>query len=111
MGHRPWGSYEVLLDDPVVKVKRIVVESGGRLSMQRHQYRDEHWFVVSGQAEVTLDQQVRILGAGEAVDIPRHSWHRVRNSDAAPLIFIEVQTGDSFGEDDIERCEDDYGRA
>lgn len=111
IGHRPWGRYEVLLDDPQVKVKRIVVESGARLSLQRHHHRDEHWFVVAGRATVTLDLEERTLLPGEAVDIPRLTWHRVLNEGSAALTFIEVQTGDSFSEEDIERREDDYGRA
>jgi mannose-6-phosphate isomerase-like protein (cupin superfamily) len=109
--NRPWGTYEVLLGAPGYKVKRIVVLPGRRLSYQRHDQRAEHWIVVSGRAEVTLDGVHRILGAGEAVDIPRRAAHRVANIGRDDLVFIEVQLGDYFGEDDIERLEDDYGRA
>ena len=108
---RPWGSYDVLDDEPTHKVKRIEVLPGSRLSYQRHQQRAEHWFVVSGEAVVTLDGVVRNLAAGEAIDIPSGAAHRVANAGGVPLVFIEVQRGDYFGEDDIERLEDDFGRA
>jgi mannose-6-phosphate isomerase-like protein (cupin superfamily) len=108
--HRPWGYYQVLLDEPTQKVKKIVVYPGQRLSLQRHQQRAEHWFVVAGQALVTRNDVEIPLGAGQAVDIPRGAWHRIRNPGADNMAFIEVQTGDYFGEDDIERAEDDYGR-
>lgn len=108
--HRPWGFYEVLSDEKDHKVKRITVYPGKRLSYQRHAHRAEHWFVVSGQGEVTLNGEKIPLRAQEAVDLPRHAWHRIQNTGAENLIFIEVQTGDYFGEDDIERVEDDYGR-
>jgi mannose-6-phosphate isomerase-like protein (cupin superfamily) len=108
--HRPWGYYQVLLDEPTQKVKRIVVYPGQRLSLQRHRLRAEHWFVVEGQALVSRGDEEIPLARGQAVDIPRQSWHRIRNSGAENLAFIEVQTGEYFGEDDIERAEDDYGR-
>jgi mannose-6-phosphate isomerase len=109
--HRPWGYYEVLADEPGHKVKSIHVYPGKRLSLQRHQKRSEHWFVVRGEAVVTLDAAEIRLVAGKAVDIPRGSFHRIMNAGSGDLTFIEVQTGDYFGEDDIERLEDDYGRA
>ncbi len=107
---RPWGHYVVLADEPTHKVKRIVVKPGARLSLQRHKKRQEHWYVIAGQAIVTLDDREITLNVGQAVDIPRGSWHRVRNPGTAELAFIEVQTGEYFGEDDIERSQDDYGR-
>ncbi len=107
---RPWGHYVVLEDLPDHKTKRIVVLAGQRLSLQRHRRRDEHWFVLRGQALVTRDDEELLLGPGEAVDIPRGAVHRVRNPGDEPMEFIEVQTGDYFGEDDIIRLEDDYGR-
>lgn len=107
---RPWGHYEVLLDEPTYKVKRIVVAPGKRLSLQRHGRRQEHWFFVQGEGLVTVgDEQLPVRGAN-AVDIPRGAAHRVHNPGREPLVFIEVQTGAYFGEDDIERLEDDYGR-
>ena len=108
---RPWGRYEVLEDAETHKVKRIEVDPGARLSYQRHAHRAEHWFVVSGTAEVTLDDVVSSLGAGEAVDIPLGSAHRIANVGDDPLVFVEVQHGESFAEDDIERLDDDYDRA
>jgi mannose-6-phosphate isomerase len=108
--HRPWGYFKVLEDAPGHKVKRIVVYPGKRLSLQRHQRRAEHWYVVSGKALVSLDGHDIPLSAGQAVDIPRASWHRMANPGGDEMAFIEVQTGDYFGEDDIERSEDDYGR-
>jgi mannose-6-phosphate isomerase-like protein (cupin superfamily) len=107
---RPWGSYTVLDDQPHAKVKRIEVAPGMRLSYQRHAKRAEHWFVVAGRGTVTLNGTIRHLGAGDAVDIPTGAAHRVENAGDEPLVFVEVQTGTYFGEDDIERLEDDYGR-
>lgn len=107
---RPWGRFEVLLDATACKVKRITVNPGQRLSYQRHSKRSEHWYVVSGEGVVTLDGEDRVVATGEAIDIPNKSAHRVTNRADLPLVFIEVQTGEYFGEDDIERLEDDYGR-
>ncbi|MGI8752174.1 MAG: phosphomannose isomerase type II C-terminal cupin domain [Acidimicrobiales bacterium] len=108
---RPWGSYTVLDDSLTHKVKRIEVAPLCRLSYQRHGRRSEHWFIVTGSAEVTLDGTVSRLRPGDAVDIPRGSAHRIANPEPHPLVFIEVQHGDYFGEDDIERLEDDFGRS
>ena len=107
---RPWGSYHVLEDAADHKVKRIEVRPGARLSYQRHEKRAEHWLVVSGEAEVTLEGERHRLGPGQAIDIPRGAAHRVEAAGDAPLVFVEVQLGDYFGEDDIERLDDDYGR-
>jgi mannose-6-phosphate isomerase len=107
---RPWGDYLVLEDSPSHKVKRITVTPGHRLSYQRHAHRAEHWFVVAGVGVVTLDGTDTEVPAGQAVDIPQGTAHRIRNDGTDPVVFVEVQTGDYFGEDDIERLEDDYGR-
>ncbi len=107
---RPWGDFLVLSDAPDHKVKRITVLPGKRLSLQRHRRRAEHWFVVQGEAVVTLDEREIPLKQGQAVDIPQFAKHRIANPGQSPLVFIEVQMGDYFGEDDIERFEDDYGR-
>ncbi len=108
---RPWGNYTVLDDDaPDHKVKRMVVHPGKRLSYQRHAKRAEHWFIVSGTATVTLDGTVHQLHAGESIDIPLESAHRIGNDGDTDVVFIEVQRGTYFGEDDIVRLEDDYGR-
>ena len=109
---RPWGHYTVL-DDAAGdhKVKRITVHPGKRLSYQRHSQRSEHWFVVSGTAVVTLDGERHTVGGGAAIDVPSGSAHRIENVGEADLVFIEVQHGTYFGEDDIVRLEDDFGRA
>ena len=108
---RPWGNYTVLSDDaPDHKVKRLVVHPGKRLSYQRHAKRAEHWFIVSGNARVTLDGAVIDLQPGEAIDIPQGSAHRIANEGSSDLVFVEVQHGTYFGEDDIVRLEDDFGR-
>ncbi len=109
--HRPWGFYEILSDAPDHKVKRITVRPGQRLSYQRHSRRSEHWYVVKGKAVVTRNGEEIELESGQAVDIPVRAWHRIRNPGPETMVFIEVQTGEYFGEDDIERIEDDYGRA
>jgi len=108
--HRPWGFYRVLADEEDHKVKRIVVYPGKRLSLQRHRRRTEHWYILRGRALVTLDGGEIPLEPGQSVDIPRGTVHRVTNPGEEVLAFIEVQTGDYFGEDDIERLEDDFGR-
>jgi len=108
--HRPWGYFIVLSDEPDHKVKRIVVLPGKRLSLQRHHRRQEHWYVVRGEAVVTRNNEQIPLKKGEALDIPRQAWHRIMNPGKEEMAFIEVQTGEYFGEDDIERMQDDYGR-
>jgi mannose-6-phosphate isomerase len=108
---RPWGNYTVLDDDaPDHKVKRLVVHPGKRLSYQKHAKRGEHWFIVSGTAHVTLDGEVIEVGPGQAIDIPQGSAHRVANEGTDDVVLIEVQHGTYFGEDDIVRLEDDFGR-
>ena len=107
---RPWGEYEVLADEADHKVKRITVLPGARLSLQRHQRRSEHWYVINGSGVATVGQHTVTLGTGDAVDIGRGTVHRIENPGSQALVFIEVQRGDYFGEDDIERLQDDYGR-
>ncbi len=108
---RPWGGYTVLDDGNEHKVKRIVVHAGHRLSYQRHAHRAEHWFVVRGTGVVTVDGVERPVTGGTAVDVPRGAAHRIANTGDGDLVFVEVQHGESFAEDDIERLDDDYGRA
>jgi mannose-6-phosphate isomerase len=107
---RPWGTYTVLDEGELFKVKRIEVLPGKRLSYQKHSRRAEHWFIVEGQARVTLDDNEIELSTGEAIDIPKGSAHRIENPGSALLVFIEVQRGDYLGEDDIVRLQDDFGR-
>jgi mannose-6-phosphate isomerase len=108
---RPWGSFTVLSDEAHDhKVKRLVVHPGRRLSYQRHSKRAEHWFFVAGTAEVTLDGAVTTLGPGQSIDIPLGGAHRIANIGDTDVVLVEVQHGTYFGEDDIVRLEDDYGR-
>ena len=108
---RPWGQYRVLHDGATHKVKEILVNPGHRLSYQYHHKRSEHWYVVQGTATVTLDDVDSEVEAGQSVDIPVTMKHRVANKGNDVLVFIEVQTGTYFGEDDIVRLEDDYNRS
>ena len=107
---KPWGAYLVLDEAARHKVKRIEVLPGHRLSYQKHARRAEHWFVVAGQALVELDSVRHQVDAGQAIDIPLGAAHRVENAGPEKLVFVEIQTGDYFGEDDIVRLDDDYGR-
>ena len=107
---RPWGTYEVLDEGELFKVKRIEVFPGKRLSYQKHAKRAEHWFVVSGIAKVTLDDEEIFVSAGNSIDIPIGAAHRVENDTSETLVFIEVQRGTYLGEDDIVRLHDDFGR-
>jgi mannose-6-phosphate isomerase-like protein (cupin superfamily) len=108
---RPWGHYTVIDDAaPDHKVKRLVVRPGKRLSYQLHHKRAEHWFIVSGTATVTLDGTVTTLGPGQAIDIPLEAAHRIGNDGEVDVVLVEVQHGSYFGEDDIVRLEDDFGR-
>ena len=107
---RPWGRYEVLQESATHKVKCIWVSPGKRLSYQRHEFRAEHWFIVAGDPDVTIDGVVKRVGAGDSVDFGIGVLHRIHNIGSTEVIFVEVQTGTYFGEDDIERVEDDFGR-
>ena len=108
---RPWGCYSVLDHGVNYKVKRIEVLPGKRLSYQRHNLRAEHWYVIQGTGVVTLDGRQIQIRAHESIDIPLQAAHRIENTGQVTLIFAEVQVGDYFGEDDILRLEDDFGRA
>ncbi len=107
---RPWGRWEVLDVGERFVVKRISVRPGGRLSLQRHNHRQEHWVVVRGRARVTRDEETLELGPDDSVFIPLGAWHRIENPGEELMEFIEVQTGDRLDENDIERREDIYGR-
>jgi mannose-6-phosphate isomerase len=107
---RPWGRYEILSEGDAHKVKTIWVNPGKRLSYQRHEKRAEHWFIVQGDARITLNGDTFEMGAGDSLDIEIGDLHRIENIGSTDVIFIEVQTGTYFGEDDIERIEDDFGR-
>lgn len=111
--YRPWGSFENLADENFCKVKKLVVNPGGQLSLQSHENRDEHWIVVSGTATVTsLPRYERALVLyGSHVFIPRGVKHRLENFGKDPLVLIEVQVGNSFEESDIKRYTDVYNRS
>lgn len=107
----PWGNWQVIFDEPEYKVKRIVMKPGGRLSYQKHFKREENWMVVQGEAKFTLDGVDKILKKGDFVHIPFEALHRIENiSKTEDMVFIEIQLGTYFGEDDIVRVSDDYGR-
>ena len=110
ISERPWGKYEVLQESDGHKVKCIWVNPGKRLSYQRHAKRAEHWFIVQGTGEITIDGDVRPIKSGDTVDFGIGVLHRIANTGTEIIIFVEVQTGTYFGEDDIERIEDDFGR-
>ena len=110
MDTRPWGSFTVLEEREAYKVKRIEVLPGKRLSYQKHEKRSEHWMIVQGQAVVTLEGKEIPLNPGQTVDIPQRAAHRIFNPGQDLLVFIEIQMGEYFGEDDIIRLEDDFGR-
>ena len=107
---RPWGSYEVLLDTVYCKVKEIIVQPGQRLSYQSHTKREENWTVVKGELTIVREDIEHTRKEGESIFIACCEKHRAWNKTPKPIQFIEVQTGDYFGEDDITRYEDDYER-
>lgn len=107
---RPWGCFHVLDEGPGFKVKRIVVRPQGRLSLQSHKHRWEHWTVVSGEATATVGESVRTMTRGQSIDIGQGARHRLENFGDADVELIEVQFGDYLGEDDIVRYDDVYKR-
>ena len=110
VAERPWGKYEVLAEQDGYKVKRITVLPGGRLSLQSHRHRAEHWVVVTGIATVTIGEIVQKVAVNEHVHIPLQAKHRLENFTDDLVVLIEVQSGLYLGEDDIIRYEDIYGR-
>ena len=107
---RPWGWYEVIDQGDRFKVKNIEVKPGQRLSLQKHHHRTEHWIVVSGTAEVQLNETRQLLGENQSTYIPLGCMHRLSNPGKIPLKIIEVQSGAYLEENDIERFDDDFGR-
>ena len=108
--HRPWGSYFTIAGGDTWQVKKIEVSPGASLSLQMHYHRSEHWVVVSGKALIEIEGKKKLLNKNESAYIPIGSKHRLSNPGNSPLILIEVQSGDYFGEDDIIRFKDKYGR-
>jgi mannose-6-phosphate isomerase len=107
---RPWGEYYVIHDEKKYKIKRIEVNPSSRLSYQYHNGRAETWIIINGKAKVLIDGFSKEVKSGDTVLIPRKSKHRIENISNETLIFIEIQTGEYFDEDDIVRIEDDYNR-
>lgn len=107
---RPWGIFEVLLDEVACKVKKITVNPGARLSLQSHTKRCEHWVVTEGKMRITVGDEVYDVTVNDHAYIPKASKHRIENTTNKPAVLIEIQTGEYFGEDDIIRYEDDYNR-
>jgi mannose-6-phosphate isomerase-like protein (cupin superfamily) len=110
MERRPWGTFKTLQKTETYHIKEIEVDPFARLSLQSHEKREEHWYVLFGRGIVTLNEKEIKIQAGESINIPLRAIHRIYNPNDEPLIFIEVQTGTYFGEDDIVRYEDDYNR-
>lgn len=107
--NRPWGRWEEYLNEPGYRVKRIVVHPGRRLSLQKHEHRREHWVIVGGRGQVTLNDEVHPVEEGDTLIIEQGDVHRLENDGDRPLVLIETQMGLCL-EDDIIRLEDDYGR-
>jgi len=108
---RSWGEYWVLEDADTYKVKRMKVIPGGRLSLHHHQHRAEVWTIESGVGTITIHDEIKKYATGQVVQIPQGAHHRIENRGPEPVVFIEVQCGTYFGEDDIVRIEDDYNKA
>jgi mannose-6-phosphate isomerase-like protein (cupin superfamily) len=108
---RPWGHYQTILTEDKTQVKKITVLPGKRLSLQTHEKRSEYWIVVQGTGLVRLNDQEAMCLAGDAYVIEEGMAHRISNTGEDDLVFVEVQLGTYFGEDDIVRLEDDFGRA
>lgn len=107
---RPWGSFENLVDEPYTKVKKICISPGESPSYQYHLKRSEVWIIVKGAAKIKIDDAVRQHSVGDIIKIPKEAKHQIFNIGVDDLIFIEVQLGEYFGEDDIVRLDDKYGR-
>ena len=110
LAYRPWGTYEVLLATDQYKIKRIIVNQGKRLSLQKHFHRNEHWIVVSGTATVTVGNEKKLIRPNESTYIKMGEIHRLENEGKIPVVLIEAQVGEYTGEDDIIRLEDDFQR-
>ena len=108
---RPWGGFETLEEGPGYKVKRLVVQPGHRISLQRHRFRAERWVIVAGAPRVIIAGRTRRLKPCAIAEVPRGAWHRIENPGRRPVVIIEVQHGPRLVEGDIIRRHDDYGRA
>ena len=109
-GFKPWGKYLNILDENYTKVKQIIIKPGESPSYQYHHKRSEIWVIVKGTVEVRLDDDIKTYGVGDVVNVPVGAKHQPKNIGDEDLVFIEIQLGEYFGEDDIVRLEDKYGR-
>lgn len=109
--YRPWGEYTILEEDSRYKIKKIIVKPGGKLSLQMHHHRSEHWIVVKGTARIKIDEKEIYIHENESAYVPKSIPHRLENPGKVPLEIIEVQNGEYVGEDDIKRFDDLYGRS
>ena len=110
--YRPWGFYETIIEENEWKVKKIHLKPMGKISLQMHFHRSEHWIVVSGSAKVEIDNKEFFLEKNQSIDVPVRSKHRLSNNNSqSPLEIIEIQSGSFLGEEDIKRFKDDYGRS
>ena len=108
--HKPWGTYENILELPITKVKLIKIIPGESPSYQYHFKRKEMWVIIQGKAEVTIDDCISEKGYGDIIEVGIESKHSIKNVGEEDLLFIEIQLGEYFGEDDIVRVKDKYGR-
>ncbi len=107
---RPWGNFFVIHEMDNYKIKRIEVDPGKRLSYQYHNSRSEVWVIINGEGKIVLNEEIINYKKGDSINIPKRTKHRIENTGKEKTVFIEVQTGEYFGEDDIVRIEDDYNR-
>ena len=107
---RPWGYYTILEEGERYKIKRIMVEPGQKLSLQKHYHRSEHWIVVKGTGKIMIDNEEQLIHENESAYVPKSIYHRLENPGKVPLEIIEVQNGEYLGEDDIVRIDDIYDR-
>ena len=107
---RPWGYFLVLASTPDFKIKQITINPGCRLSLQSHKGRNEHWIITEGTMHITIGDTEKDYKRDEHVYITKQTKHRMENKGTQPASVVEIQTGDYFGDDDIVRYEDDYGR-
>ena len=107
---KPWGFYQVIEEVEKYKIKKIIVKSGCKLSLQSHQHRSEHWIVVQGEAEVTIEDDIKVFHSNEYIFIPLQAKHRLANNYSEDVIIIEIWYGDNLDEKDIIRYEDIYNR-
>lgn len=101
---RPWGCWQILDPQPHAVIKRLVVNPHSSLSLQRHQYRTEHWIVIEGEASITLEDRHMVLKPADFAFIPQRAWHRLSNEGDMPLVVVEIQMGSLLSEEDIERA-------